>query len=177
MEIRKATKNDINAIAEIYSDIHTEEENGNAVIGWIRDIYPTEDTVLAALERGDLFVGTDNGMVVAAAIINQTQVKEYEQGNWEYNVTDDKITVLHTLTVSPKAPGKGCGKEFVKFYEEYAVKNNAPFLRIDTNIRNARARGMYAKLGYKEIGSVPCEFNGIKGVEMVLLEKYAGGNK
>ncbi len=175
MEIRKATFNDLNRIAQIYSGIHTCEEQGEVTIGWVRDVYPTYATAAAALERDDLFVGTDDGVIVAAAIINQVQVAEYVMGDWEYSVPDDKVTVLHTLTVSPNTSGKGYGKEFVKFYEEYARNINAPYLRIDTNVKNERARAMYAKMGYREVGCVPCEFNGIKGVEMVLLEKYAGG--
>ena len=42
---------------------------------------------------------------------------------------------------------------------------------MDTNSRNARARAMYGRLGYREVGIVPCVFNGIRGVELVLLEK------
>lgn len=42
---------------------------------------------------------------------------------------------------------------------------------MDTNERNSRARAMYVKLGYKEIGIVPTVFNGIPGVGLVLLEK------
>ena len=37
---------------------------------------------------------------------------------------------------------------FVEFYEQYALSNGCPYLRIDTNERNARARAMYKKLGY-----------------------------
>ena len=44
-------------------------------------------------------------------------------------------------------------------------------LRLDTNERNDRAREMYRKLGYKEIGIVPTVFNGIPNVNLVLLEK------
>ena len=45
-------------------------------------------------------------------------------------------------------------------------------LRIDTNARNAAARAMYAGLGYREIAVVPTTFNGIPGVDLVLLEKH-----
>lgn len=45
-------------------------------------------------------------------------------------------------------------------------------LRIDANARNAAARAMHKKLGYKEIGIVPTVFNGIPDVQLVLLEKY-----
>ena len=45
---------------------------------------------------------------------------------------------------------------------------------MDTNARNIKARAMYRKLGYEEIGVAPCRFNGIEGVQLVLLEKYLG---
>mgnify|MGYP000222635575 FL=1 len=63
-------------------------------------------------------------------------------------------------------------KKLVKFYEDYALSHGCPELRMDTNARNAVARGLYKKLGYKEIGIVPTEFNGIPDVQLVLLEKH-----
>jgi len=114
-----------------------------------------------------------DGQILASAIINQIQVDVYAGAPWEYQVPDDQICVLHTLTVSPKAAHKGLGSAFVRFYEEYAAEHGCPELRIDTNERNQRARAMYRKLGYKEIGIVPTVFNGIPGVNLVLMEKNA----
>lgn len=59
----------------------------------------------------------------------------------------------------------------MKFYEDYALQHGRHELRIDTNERNAAARAMYKKLGYKEIGIVPTVFNGIPDVMLVMLEK------
>ena len=42
--IRKAVQADIPAVAAIYDKLHTEEEAGRITIGWIRGVYPTEDT-------------------------------------------------------------------------------------------------------------------------------------
>ena len=79
--------------------------------------------------------------------------------------------MLHTLVIDPDTAGRGFGKQFVAFYEDYARKNGCKVLRMDTNSRNARARAMYGRIGYREAGIVPCVFNGIRGVELVLLEK------
>lgn len=171
MVFRKATKQDIPAIAEIYEDIHTEEEAGRTSIGWIRSVYPTKKTAESSLMRGDLFVAEDQGTIWGTAIINQLQVDVYEGAVWEFPAEEGEVMVLHTLVISPKAFGKGYGKAFVKFYEDYALSQNCLYLRMDTNARNTRARAMYRKLGYKEIGIVPCVFNGIAGVQLVLLEK------
>ena len=169
--IRKALESDIPAVAAIYDKLHTEEEAGRATIGWIRGVYPTEDTARQALSRGDLFVQEDGGAIVGAAIINQTQVDAYYGGPWQYAAEDNEVMVLHTLVIDPDAAGKGYGKRFVAFYEDYAIQNGCKVLRMDTNSRNLRARAMYAKLGYREAGIVPCVFNGIAGVGLVLLEK------
>ena len=169
--IRKAVQADIPAVAAIYDKLHTEEEAGRITIGWIRGVYPTEDTAWQALSRGDLFVQEDGGKIVGAAIINQTQVDAYEGGQWQYEAEAAEVMVLHTLVIDPDAAGRGYGKRFVAFYEDYAREKGCKVLRMDTNSRNTRARAMYQALGYREVGIVPCVFNGIRGVELVLLEK------
>ena len=172
MLIRKGKTDDIKKVAQIYENIITEEENGRASVGWVRGVYPTEQTAADALKTDELFVMEDNGTVVAAAKINKIQVPEYKNADWKRkDAPEDKIMVLHTLVVDPSASGKGCGSAFVKFYEDYALECGCPFLRMDTNEKNKSARRLYAKLGYDEVGIVPCNFNGIDGVGLVCLEK------
>lgn len=172
MTIRRGTKEDIAQVAAIYDRILTAEEEGRAVIGWIRGIYPTRNTAEEAVEKQDLFVMTDGETIVAAARINQAQVPEYADANWKYqDVSPEQVMVLHTLVVDPEQSGKGYGSTFVKFYEDYAREQNCPYLRMDTNEKNQAARKLYARLGYWEADIVPCVFNGIPGVQLVCLEK------
>lgn len=84
------------------------------------------------------------------------------------------MCVLHTLVISPHHAGRGYGSAFVEYYETYAKDMGCAELRLDTNARNTAARAMYKKHGYTEIGIVPTQFNGIPGVNLVLLEKYLG---
>ncbi len=171
INIRKADKNDFNAVLKIYDNIHTEEESGRAVIGWVRGIYPEAKTIEEALERNDLFVVEADGLVVGTVIFNQIQVDSYRNAKWQFEADDSEVMVMHTLVIDPSQKGRGLGKEVARFYEQYAVKNGCHYLRIDTNAKNAAARSFYKKLGYKEIGIVPCDFNGIEGISLVLLEK------
>ncbi len=169
--IRKAVKADLDGIAEIYEHIHTEEESGRACIGWIRGVYPERQTAEAALDRRDLFVEELDGRLAGTAILNQIQVDTYRDAPWQYDVPDDQIMVMHTLVIDPYAPKCGLGRAFAAYYENYALENGCPYLRIDTNAKNTNARRFYKKLDYREIGILPCTFNGIKGVDLVLLEK------
>ena len=62
-------------------------------------------------------------------------------------------------------------KEIQIIDEDMARKLSCKTLRMDTNQTNSAARALYKKLGFTEVGIVPCEFNGISGVNLVLLEK------
>ena len=173
--IVKACQADLAAIGRIYEDIIARQEQGGPYVGWQRGVYPTEDTARAALARGDLFVQRREGKVTGAAIINQIQVDVYRQAAWQYPAPDEQVMVLHALVIDPAESGRGLGREFVGYYEAYAAEKGCPFLRIDTNAKNITARALYKKLGYREIGIVPCVFNGLTGVDLVLLEKKLPG--
>ncbi len=174
--IRKGRAEDIAQIAAIYDAILTEEEKQTMHVGWVRGIYPTEQTARDALAAGELFVMEQENRVVAAARINQMQVPEYKNANWKYkDVPESKVMVLHTLVVDPSENGKGYGTTFVNDYEAYAAEQKCPYLRMDTNAKNQAARRLYASLGYEEVGIVPCSFNGIPGVQLVCLEKTLPG--
>ena len=168
---RRAGAEDISAIERIYDHTHDAEEAGDTTTGWKRGIYPTVKTAEASLDRGDMYVAEIDGKVVATGIINQDQVDVYADCDWKYKAPDDKVCVLHTLAVEPDTRGLGLGKKFVQFYEDLAREHGCEVLRIDTNETNTAARAMYKKLGYIESGIVPTVFNGLKDINLVLLEK------
>ena len=174
--IRLATMGDLPAIAAIYTAINDEEEAGRMTVGWIRGVYPTADTAREAIEAGELFVLETGGRVVASARINQTQMPAYADVAWRYPAKAAQVMVLHTLTVDPAAAGKGFARQFLAFYEAYALERGCPCLRIDTNEKNAVARRMYARHGYIESGVIPTVFNGIPDVNLVCMEKMLGAS-
>ena len=169
--IREARPVDLDAIAKIYDNIHAAEESGKVKIGWISGVYPVRETAEEAIRRRDMFVFEEDGVIKATAIINKTQVDVYKGADWSFEAADDEVCVLHTLVVDPACSGRGIGRRFVEFYEKYALSRHCTVLRIDTNEINSAARRLYAKLGYREADTVPCVFNGIPDVNLVLLEK------
>ncbi len=169
--IRKANFNDLEKISEIYENIHTLSENGLSDCCWKRNVYPTEKTASDAIARGDMFVIEDEGEVAGSAIINKIQPEVYAKCTWSENVPEERIMVLHTLTVDPCKGKRGLGRKFLEFYEDYARKDGCLYLRMDTNKNNQTARNFYAKLGYREVGINKCNFSGLPNVELVCLEK------
>ena len=98
---RKATLQDLDAIAAIYNAIHSHEEAGLSVIGWNRAIYPTRASGEKAILDGEMYVLEEDGRILAAAKINQKQEDSYAEGTWTHEAEDSKVMVLHTLVVDP----------------------------------------------------------------------------
>lgn len=171
LRFRKADRGDLDAICMMYKKTHDAEEAGLTTTGWLRDVYPVRETAEASLERGDMFVAELDGKVAAAGVINQIQVDVYYDCDWVYKAADDEVSVLHTLVVDPDTRGMGIGPSFVRYWEDLAKEQGCAVLRIDTNARNKRARKMYSGLGYIETDIIPTVFNGIPGVDLVLMEK------
>lgn len=172
--IRKAVREDVPVVAQIYEQIHDEVEKGVSKVGWVRGVYPTPGTAQRAFEKGELYVAEQDGRVVASAIINHEQVDCYKGVAWKHECEDSRVLVMHTLSVSTDFLRQGIAGKFLEFYEELAAQTGCLELRIDTQEQNQIAREMYKKFGYEEIGTVPCMFNGIMDVRLVLLEKSLG---
>ena len=171
LTFRRAAASDLDAVTAIYDKIHAQEDAGRTTIGWVTGVYPIRFDAEQAIGRGDLYVCEAEGRVAASGILNQRQVDVYTEGRWTYPAEDSAVFVLHTLTVDPDLSGRGIGRAFVRFYEDTAKELGCTVLRMDTNEKNAAARRLYARLGYREADIVPCAFNSIPDVRLVLLEK------
>lgn len=171
MEIRKAKGEDIKEIGRIYSAIHDEIEAGRYNMKWQRDLYPTIAWAQERYEIGDLYVMEDDGEVVATAVINHNPLPEYFDGKWHQPQDYSKVLILHSLVVDPAKMKKGYGRAFVEYFEQMGIAAGCNRLRLDTQAMDMPARSLYHKLGYVEADFVPCQFKGIRDIDLVLIEK------
>lgn len=170
--IRKATSEDLSAVAGIYDKLHQLEEAGLVSIGWDSDVYPVRETAFNALKDDSLFVMTMDNEIVASAIINQEQPSAYSSMEWAFPASDDKVGVLHTLVVDPDFGKQGLGKAFVSFFEDYCKEQGYAVVRLDTQVKNTRPFNMYLKLGYKLAGILDTSFQNLPyNVELAMFEK------
>lgn len=167
VEIEKAKLLNLDDIEKIYNSVHDSGES----TGWVKGVYPTRESAKNAISNDEMYVMKDNQKVVVVAVINKKQVKEYKNAKWNYDAKEDEIMVIHGLAVDMNLKNMGYGTRFIKFYEEYAKKNNCKLLRMDTNVINKKARRLYNKLVFSEVGVVDSVFNGIPNVKLVCFEK------
>lgn len=173
MNIFRATKQNLGAVANLYQKIHDANEAGRLVTGWIRDVYPASATAEAALASDSLFVLEEEGIIKGAAIIDQNQHESYINGNWQNGIEPGQVMVIHTLVIDPDSAGAGLGKAFLRYYADLALASGCPYLRLDTNAINSAARSFYRKIGFNEAGIVKTQFNGLGEISLVLLEAEA----
>lgn len=170
--IRKATYEDVSAVADIYNKIHALEEAGLVSIGWDPRVYPVRETTIKAMKEDSLFVMTLNDNIVASAIINQEQPSAYSSVRWNFPASDDQVGILHTLVVDPDFGKQGLGKSFVSFFEKYCKQQGYEVVRLDTQVKNTRPFNMYPEIGYRLAGICDTEFQNLPDkVELAMFEK------
>ena len=150
MDIVKAAEQDAISIMSLITEcIDAMEKQG--IFMWNKH-YPNLETIETDIKNGDAYVLRDDSHCVAYVAINEQQSPEYDQIKWS---TDGrKVLVIHRLSVHPAQQGKGIGRMFMKFIEEYAVQNQYSCIRLDAYSENAGALRLYDKMGYKRLGQV-----------------------
>ena len=88
--IRKAVMADLEGVLSLYEEMHDAQEAGLIRTNWIRGVYPSRATALAALERDDLFVTEEGGRIIASGIINQAQLGIYAGAAWEHPLPSEQ---------------------------------------------------------------------------------------
>ena len=168
--IRKATPDDIEAVAQTYTELLTHERNSVSYSNWQLGLYPTAETAQKALEEESLFILEEKGEICASVILNQTQADFYNEIPWRFEAAPNEVLVIHTLCVPPSKSGHGYATAFINFAKEYAEEQEAKAIRMDTYAGNEPAKDLYLKNGFRIAGTCDSMLEGLIPEELVLLE-------
>lgn len=163
--VRKATSDDIAAIALLYDKAIDYEDSHVKYTSWQKGIYPTADTARLGLKNDSLFVYEESGKILASVILDTRQPPEYKKIKWSVDPRYDQVLVIHTLCVDPDFAGAGIGSAIVDFTKELACKTGCLTIRLNTTQRNVNATHLYEKNGFvvadtRSIllnGQIPCD--------------------
>lgn len=169
--IRQAAKEDVEAVAAIYEELLSYEEEHGSFTNWKRGVYPTRKTAEDSAEEGILYVYEENGEILASMRLNHVQPEGYETAEWRYPAEGEEVLVIHTLCVPPRLAGKGIGKKMLAYGAEHAKKTGCKVIRFDTYEGNTKAAGMYDYLGYEYVGTIDMLFEGSIPERLRLYER------
>lgn len=168
--IRKATENDIDAVAAGYEELFDYEDRHGSTTNWVRGVYPTRKTAQKGVAAGTLYVSEENGEIAAHMILNDDRPPHYDTVAWKHPAEKEKIRVIHTLCVPPSHAGSGQATKMVKFAVEKAKSEGCTALQIDTEIGNLPAQALYKKLGFDLVDTKKVLHEGVLERELVFLE-------
>ena len=154
MEFRKATDADIDTIVGIV-ECGRERLRLQGIDQWQRG-YPNRGSIEADIAADVGMVLCADGRAAAYGAVIFTGEQAYDAisgGKW---ITDGPYAVVHRLCVAEDCLHRGCGMEFMRNVERFAV-GRAASIRIDTHPDNAIMQRLVKRMGFVYCGDVVIE--------------------
>jgi len=152
IQIRSATKNDLERLVEIENTCFTSD---------ILSRRSFQRFIRAGAH--DLKVATlDNEIVGYTLVLYRTGTS---------------LARMYSIAVMPDQQGKGIARKLMQAAEEAGLNRLCSFMRLEVNVNNAPAIHLYEKLGYRTIGKISNYYD--DGADALRMEKriYAGSVK
>lgn len=143
--IRRANKNDLISIMPIYEAAKAMMRAHGNIDQW-SDKYPDEETLLADIARGELYLARENDEIYGVFMLSFSGEDTYKeiQGAW---LNDEPYAVIHRIASIGK--GRNLLKDAIDF--AFASTDN---IRIDTHEDNNIMRSLLNKLGFNYTGII-----------------------
>lgn len=158
--IRKATPEDIIPVGKLYDEAIDYEDARIKYTSWQKGVYPTVDTARLGVKSDSLYVCEQDGVIIAAVILDTRQPPEYRRVDWGVEAGYNGALVIHTLCVSPKFSGGGVGSAIVDFAKALAKEMNCLTIRLNTTTKNLHATHLYKKNGFSVAATKKILLNG-----------------
>ena len=154
MIIRKATVEEFAAVRAFYHEMTDWLETAPYGPGWKKDIYPSPEDLLSALENEELWVCEEDGKYIASMIVNSRSQEEYSLVNWKIDAREGEVLLIHALGVIPEYHGKGVSGAMVEHAITLAKSGHKKAMRLDVLAGNLPAEKLYPKYGFEFIETI-----------------------
>ena len=148
MNLRKAEKNEFEAVRAMYWELIDEMRDAEYRPLWEKNVYPADDQLREAIEKGELYVCELDGELAAAMIVNHACSPEYAEVEWGVDAKPEEVTVIHALGVLPKHHRKGVSHFMVDNAIRIARENGQKAVRLDVLHGNLPAFRLYERHGF-----------------------------
>ena len=149
MNIIKAKENQYDSVRCFYHSLIEEMQKSPYDIGWKKDIYPSPEFLRESIAKEELYIGMENGKIIAAMVLNHQCNDGYQKFQWQTEAEKNEITVIHALGIHPAYSGKGHAKSMVKKVFEIAADRHQKAIRLDVLSGNIPAEKLYTRMGFQ----------------------------
>ena len=114
MIIREAVMEELTPVMEFYNMMCGELGKASFLPEGDKGGFPSEEMVRTSIENRELWVGEEDGSIVAAYFMNHEADEAYDSVKWQRELPKDQVYILHGLRVSPACGGRGYAKRLVE---------------------------------------------------------------
>ena len=129
----------------------TTQMDAHGVYQW-DEIYPDEEILGEDIARGNMTVGTIDGRIAVAFMLDYCEDSDYESAAWQYR--EQNIVVLHRLCVHPDFQGRGVARQAMDYLENIVRAQGIKTIRLDAFSQNPTALHLYESRGYQKAGEI-----------------------
>ncbi len=152
MEFRLAEPRDLDSMEEIVA--RAKEYFKEKEIDQWQKGYPNRASLTEDIERGQAYVLTRQGQVLAMLAAIYQEDKNYEKIEGSWLSQDSNYVVIHRLAVDPDQKGQGLAGLMLKEVEELAKGLGAQSIRVDTHRDNRPMIRLLEKAGLIHCGKI-----------------------
>lgn len=166
MEIRKADKEDVEQILEIFGQAQKSLKDRN-VDQW-QDGYPNINNAYEDIENGHAYVLVKDNQIAATVAISFGEDESYKkvyEGEWLTGGTN--YAVIHRIAVKNEFKGLGLASKIFEFTEKLCKENGTKSIKIDTHKENFPMQSAIKKFGFNYCGIIYM----FDGAERIAFEK------
>ncbi len=168
--IRKAKTDEYQTVRAFYHSLIDGLAGRPYGAGWKKDIYPAPDFLSDAVRAGELYIGEEDGKIVASMVLNHDCNEGYREFRWPTEAEDGEVTVIHALGVHPDCAGKGYGRQLVRFAVDAARGDRQKVIRLDVLKGNLPAEKLYAGMGFRLLHTLPMYYEDTGWTDYELYE-------
>ncbi|MCQ2451681.1 MAG: GNAT family N-acetyltransferase [Oscillospiraceae bacterium] len=152
LEIRRAASDQFEEVVRFYNEIIDSFSKTQYNPAWTKDVYPDRPLLWEDVSRGQMYLGYEEGRLIAAMAVNRNCNAEYADCRWITEASPDQTSVLHLLCVHPDYARRGYAKQMVAYALKLAREAGSLSLRLDVLKGNLPAERLYPGLGFQYCG-------------------------
>lgn len=147
---RLAAPEDFSDVTDLFKKaiVHMNEQG---IHQW-DELYPTAQDLRADIDCRQMHLLIIGKQLASAVVLNEFQQSEYLDGQWQE--TAGRPAVVHRLCVHPACWGQGLATKTMELSHEILMIAGYSSVRLDAFSLNPSALKLYARLGYRNAGTI-----------------------